>query len=211
MANSYLSQSVGLEWRFSFSQAEMILSDHIPPPARSSYLAFKAVVKDHINRKLDFFSYQYHAIPSYVLKTILFKEVETKPKTYWAGGTIIEDFLELLFAKLVDCIVAKSCSNYWLPKLNLLKDITDADKDFFLSKLGIIRMDLRSFVGDNWLECQRCIRLRCCASCYKPPKFKHAIEAQPDKCGCCDVAYQYSDESCCCGPMTYDNEYFDVY
>ena len=47
---SHYGQSPGLEWRFSFSQAELLLSDSVPTQARSAYLAFKAVVKKHVNR-----------------------------------------------------------------------------------------------------------------------------------------------------------------
>lgn len=44
-----MSQASSLEWRYLFSQAEIILSDHLPPPARTAFLAFKATVKMHIN------------------------------------------------------------------------------------------------------------------------------------------------------------------
>ena len=82
MSESYLGTSAVLEWRYSFSQAEMLLADNIPEQARTSYLALKAVVKTHINREYDDEGYP-HKIPSYALKTILFFEVENLKEDYW--------------------------------------------------------------------------------------------------------------------------------
>ena len=39
------AQSSGLEWRYSFSQAEIFLSDNIPKDARTAFLALKALNK----------------------------------------------------------------------------------------------------------------------------------------------------------------------
>ena len=82
MSESYLGTSAVLEWRYSFSQAEMLLAYNIPEQARTSYLALKAVVKTHINREYDDEGYR-HKIPSYALKTILFFEVENLKEDYW--------------------------------------------------------------------------------------------------------------------------------
>jgi len=69
-------QSPGLEWRYSFSQAEIIMSGHIPAPARTAYLAFKAMVKRHLNIREG-------KISSYALKCIMFSVVEKKKPDYW--------------------------------------------------------------------------------------------------------------------------------
>ena len=71
-------QSPGLEWRYSFSQAEMILSDNIPAPARSAYLSFKAINKRHLNMKG-------REMGSYALKCILLSVVESKNAQFWEG------------------------------------------------------------------------------------------------------------------------------
>jgi len=59
-------QSPGLEWRYSFSQAEIM----------TAYLAFKAMVKRHLNIREG-------KISSYALKCIMFSVVEKKKPDYW--------------------------------------------------------------------------------------------------------------------------------
>ena len=71
-------RSRGIEWRYSFSQAEIILSDWIPAPARTAFLAFKAVNKRYVETKG-------RRMGSYVLKCILLRLVESKTRAYWNG------------------------------------------------------------------------------------------------------------------------------
>ena len=75
-------RSLGIEWRYSFSQAEIILSDSIPAPARTAFLAFKAVNKRYIETKG-------RRMGSYVLKCILLRLVESKTPDYWTGKVCV--------------------------------------------------------------------------------------------------------------------------
>ena len=70
--------SPGLEWRYSFSQPEIILAANVPRAARTAYLAFKALVKRHFNKRFG-------KIPSYALKCIMFRVVESMPIRFWEG------------------------------------------------------------------------------------------------------------------------------
>jgi len=74
-----LGRSPGLEWRYSFSQAEIILCQNLPSEARTAFVTFKAMVKKHINSKLS----DTIKISSYSLKCILFRVVESRSKTFW--------------------------------------------------------------------------------------------------------------------------------
>ena len=76
----------GLEWRYSFSQPEIILSKYLPAPARTAFLAFKALVKRHFNRSSG-------KISSYSLKCIMYRVVEKLPKEFWENDEceIVED------------------------------------------------------------------------------------------------------------------------
>ena len=73
----------GLEWRYSFSQPEILLSTEIPPLAKTAFLAFKAFVKRHCNTATV-------KIRSYALKCILYAIVETKPSEYWQTTVQVE-------------------------------------------------------------------------------------------------------------------------
>ena len=46
-------QAPTLEWRYSFSQPELELSDCIPEPAKQAFMALKAVNKAHLRSHLD--------------------------------------------------------------------------------------------------------------------------------------------------------------
>ena len=81
-------QSPGLEWRYSFSQAEIIMSRYIPAPEKTAYLAFKALVKRHLNKSQG-------KICSYALKCILFSVVEKKKPDYWKMEKAIAENLFL--------------------------------------------------------------------------------------------------------------------
>ena len=78
--NTKFGRSPRLEWRYSFSQAEIILAKHIPQPAKSAYLAFKALVKRHLNKREG-------KICSFALKCIMFRLVERKSKAHWRMKT----------------------------------------------------------------------------------------------------------------------------
>ena len=81
------AQSSGLEWRYSFSQAEIFLSDHIPKDARTAFLALKVLNKRHLNMKG-------HSTKSYALKSILFFCLDKHKSDYWESETasVVEDF-----------------------------------------------------------------------------------------------------------------------
>ena len=107
--NSYLSQSSVLEWRFSFSQPEILLAEALHDLPRTAYLAFKATIKRHINALPDQFL-NFHKIPSYVLKSIMFREAECIPYGYWddnKADEITENFFKQLMERLRDCFRRK--------------------------------------------------------------------------------------------------------
>ena len=81
------AQSSGLEWRYSFSQAEIFLSGNIPKDAHTAFLALKALNKPHLNMESQ-------STKSYALKSILFCCVEKQKPDYWERETaiVVEDF-----------------------------------------------------------------------------------------------------------------------
>ena len=160
LAESFLSNSVALEFRYSFSQAEVILSDNILEKARITFLAFKAAIKKMVNYVSDK-SKKFHEISTYVLKTILFMQVEAKQNWYWQQIFVLELFFRDLLEKLMECVEARNCPMYWNPSINLLADMTKEDIAFIKKSLDVVSADIVSAMADDWLELQRCVQLNC--------------------------------------------------
>lgn len=195
MLESYLGTSAVLEWRYSFSQAEMLLADNIPEVARTSYLALKAVVKTHINRAFDDQGCA-HKIPSYALKTILFYEVEKLDKSYWAVEQSEseekmknrENFFWILFDSLCKSIQEKQCAHYWINTLDLFSDMKEDDFAFMNGKLDKIRADPVKHLASEWLEWNRYMQKQCCSSCVhleESDRYVYGDDLEPVACWCC--------------------------
>ena len=161
---TFLSQGVALEFRYSFSQAEIILSDNLPDNARTVFLAFKGTIKKVVNYIHDKKG-KFHRIPSYVLKTILLWEIETKPESYWNEADILENFFLELLASLRKCFNERVCQMYWNPHVSLLQGMENDDFIFVSDRLQYIRENLLEAIADDWLELERCVRLNCCKCC----------------------------------------------
>lgn len=236
---SYLNQGAVLEWRYSFSQAEMILADEMPEVARTVFLAFKAVIKTHINNAVNSSKYKFHEISSYVLKTILFYEVERTPEEFWKEDQVECKFFNRLMDVLYKCMETQRCDHYWIPKINLLVDKFPEDFQFFLERLNAIRGNYVIHLTSDWLEFQRCIRFHCCNCCMSEGRDLKQITGLQKRtkiedgtycCVCCKCMFSYDSNAwrwkvkrwpwkalwnCRCkrryGPIEYDPELFEVY
>ena len=100
-------------------------------------------------------SKKFHEIPTYLLKTILFFQVEMKENWYWEQEFVLEIFFRDLLEKLMECIEARNCPMYWNPSINLLADMTKEDIAFIKKRLDIISANIVSAMADDWLELQR--------------------------------------------------------
>ena len=200
---------MALEFRYSFAQAEIILSDNIPENARITFLAFKATIKKMVNYVSDK-SKKFHEIPTYVLKTILFMQVETKENWYWEQEFVLELFFRDLLEKLMECIETRNCPMYWNPSINLLADITKEDVAFIKKRLDIVSADVVSAVADDWLELQRCVRLNCCGCCVAPRSKTNIVERDIKRHSLIKIPCKYHDKNCC-GKMRFDEDINYVY
>ena len=201
-AQTFLSKGVALEFRYSFSQAEIILSDNIPENARITFLAFKGTIKKMVNYVSDR-SGKFHEIPSYVLKTILFNQAETKENSYWNQTDVLDKFFRDLLRKLTECVTARACPMYWNPSINLLDGMSEEDAKFIKERLDIISADIVKAIADDWLELERCVRLNCCGCCVIPPTVRNVVEPDIKRhhliaIPCCYVS------SKCCKKMEFD-------
>ena len=192
MMDSYLGTSAVLEWRYSFSQAEMILADNIPEKARTSYLAVKAVIKTHINKDFDDNGYA-HKIPSYVLKTILFFEVEIRDEKYWESSDdndVAVDFFWVLLNSLRQKIGWKKCPHYWIETMNLFADMEDGDFEFMEAKLKEVYDKPVKYIASEWLEWNRYMR-----KTFAPSYINRAYERRTVFGDAMEPV-----EFCCCAP-----------
>ena len=105
-------------WRFSFSQAEVELSKLISDDARKCLLALKIVLK-------DFLTYTCSKLSSYHLKTIYLHRLERTGLEFWSendGGGCEYAFMVLL-RDLKIALDSGECNHFWIPQINLFKDI----------------------------------------------------------------------------------------
>ena len=203
------SNGVALEFRYSFSQAEIILSDNIPEKARTTFLAFKGTIKKMVNHVPDK-SKKYHQIPSYVLKTILFMQVEIKENSYWEQEFVLEIFFRDLMEKLIECIKAKNCPMYWNPSINLLGDMSEGDLAFINQRLDIVSADILNAIADDWIELEQCVRLNCCGCCVVPDTKRYKLEPDVNKFHIIEIPCRYGNTNCC-GHMEFDEDVIYVY
>ena len=180
--DSYLGTSAVLEWRYSFSQAELLLADNVDQQARACYMALKATVKAHVNRKVDD-SGHYHKIQSYALKTIFFYEVEKKPITYWATD-VKEEFFNILFNSLCEKIDQRYCQHYWIKSINLFSEMDDKDVKSISECLKVIEADQLKHVASEWIEWHRFVR-RNCYSCIEKGFTTFKVEGNGSRYSCC--------------------------
>ena len=148
-----------LEWRYSFSQPEIVLSDCIPPVAKKAFVALKAINKYHLKSESDL--EEEKDIESYVLKTILLRTVERHPRDDWATMDLGTIFLEMLDG-LHKALDSGHCSHFWIESINLLKDYPQERLAVLADKVAKIQKKPNEYVADNWLELTRCIQKNCC-------------------------------------------------
>ena len=204
--NTTFSQSPGLEWRFSFSQAEMVLSAEIPEKARGAYLALKAVNKRYLSKGFI------KALPSYVMKCVLLQMMEETEAQFWESH---HEFVDV-FIKMLD-ILHQHLSNgvfphYWIPNIDLTKDLDTLTTDTLCQKVNAVRNKPQEFVAENWLEVTRCLRLNCCSCCACGKSASHRkCCGKSTCCPLCLIPCAYGDNMCCLGPCPYDKLNMDVY
>ena len=129
-----------LEWRFSFSSAELLLSSAIKPWEKQCLMVLKALRRKYFQKP--------KVIASYHLKTVLFHVLESLPhhkRESLSRGAM----LEKLFSELISCVRDKNLPNFFIPENNMFRHYEDADLFTVLSKLQDIRRNLLSYLTDD--------------------------------------------------------------
>ena len=213
--NTTYSQSPGLEWRYSFSQAELLLSDprNIPHEARVAFLALKAVNKQYFQKGLP----EGQKLASFALKCILFEEMEnTEPESWATPHGFIEIFNRLL-DRLRQCLVNGRFPHYWIEGMDLFQGLFRDTLDELQHKVEVVRHNPQEHIADNWLEVTRWMRKKCCKCCafgkqqHLHRNMSDALVKQQSKCPWVSVPFSYDDSASCVGPCPYDKINMDVY
>ena len=103
-----------LEWRISFSNAEIILAMIRTNVQKRVYYMFKTICKEYLHSS--------DVIQTYHLKTIMMWATEQNPPEYWREDNLAQSVLGLL-DDLQHAAATGVLKHYFTPKLNLFKYI----------------------------------------------------------------------------------------
>ncbi len=111
------------DFRLSFSCAETMLTEALSPLQHRVMRAFKAVVKYHQSILHPTFE---GIVSSYYLKTVAFWYFEKSPREIWTEETLVHHLVALL-QELAEAFRVKNLPMYFMPKVNLLRDVDDPE------------------------------------------------------------------------------------
>ena len=106
-----------LEWRLSFSLAELHLARLRNDVQRKCYILLKAIYYQHLKPLIV-----NKILVSYHLKTLMFWVCEKVPHQVWTPDHIGECVL-LILEELLRFLVEKNCPHFFLPQINLFGNV----------------------------------------------------------------------------------------
>ena len=101
-----------LEWRISFSKAELALAENRTHVQKKCYYIFKTMFKEYFQ--------EFDIVTTYYLKTIMMWAMEQNPPEYWIESNIGRAVLGLL-DDLYEALITGYLPHYFIPQNNLLK------------------------------------------------------------------------------------------
>ena len=104
-----------LEWRISFSKAELTLAEHRTHVQKKCFYIFKTILKEYLGKS--------GVISTYYLKTIMMWAMEQNPPESWREDNIGQAVLGLL-DDLHQALVIGNLQHYFIPQHNLLRHIS---------------------------------------------------------------------------------------
>ena len=119
-----------LEWRLSFSKAELTLAENRTDVQKKCYYIFKSVVKENLDSDI---------VSTYHLKTLMMWAIEQNPPEYWKENNVGQAVLGLL-DDLLQAVEKGFLAHYFIKEINLLRDKSSialcqvASKILFLQK-----------------------------------------------------------------------------
>ena len=115
------------------------------------FIGIKVIAKDYL----------YVICPklkSYHLKMIFFNCMQTRDPALWCEENI-ENSFHYLLSKVIDCVEAKNCTNFWFPQINMFDEFEDVDFKRLLKKLMEISKQPSNFMDLDLDLNRKCL---CC-------------------------------------------------
>ena len=130
-----------IEFRFSFSLAEVDLFSQMSHDQKQCYVTFKAFVT-----KCPYFLAQQNKndnekLKSYQLKTIFLWACETIPKDEWTTPSGLTRCFLFLIDQLLICLTTKSLPGYFIPEYNLFDTLPREQLEYFANVVHFIRLN----------------------------------------------------------------------
>ena len=150
-----LSKDKETEFRFSFSEAELILFGTLTCEQRKCFIAFKALVKYSIY-KLEYKTKQdINYLSSYCLKTIFLWACETIPVDHWQTPNGWSKCLLYMIDNLYASVKDRNLPGYFIPESNLLDNMTQSGP--LLAGIETLRSDPISHAA-IFIDATKCFR-----------------------------------------------------
>ena len=132
---SYPGGNEDLDWRFSFSTAELELTKHWTDEQNLAYLIFKSIYYDQLYIPHE--NSVHNSISSYCLKTIMMWACEDEDEEFWTESNMMSCVSFLLYQ--LKMALQKSClQHYFIDNLNLLQDVEPLFMDNIIQKVTSI-------------------------------------------------------------------------
>ncbi len=125
-----------LEWRLSFSQAEIILSNNMTNVQKNCYKFINAIHNKELQNP--------KVLTTYHMKTVFLWILETFPDSQWTEETTADRVCDILYEVLIFLTEGK-LPHYFLPELNLLDGFSHDEIDSVTKKLTSIIHNLDQY------------------------------------------------------------------
>ncbi|KAI0237358.1 hypothetical protein LSAT2_012137, partial [Lamellibrachia satsuma] len=136
------SRNPDVEWRHSFSVAELTLAQSLTDSQLQCYVLLNAIVMHELNHS--------NVLSSYHLKTVFFWQCEKIPASEWSKDTGLAANLLWLLDELVYCVATHCLPHYFIPENNLFDHINlDFLSDVARTISSIRRDPLRHVLAFN--------------------------------------------------------------
>lgn len=102
-----------MEWRYSFSLAEILIVHSFNGIQFRIYGLMKIILNDILKHQIPD-----NTLCSYFIKTTVFWVIEETPSSHWCEDNVIQ-LLDLCLKKLMSCVYNEYCPNYFIPTQNI--------------------------------------------------------------------------------------------
>lgn len=129
-----------LEWRFSFSSAELLLSSAVKPWQKQTLMVLKALRRKYLQEP--------KVVASYHLKTLLFWVLESMPDQIQESccrGTLLKRLLD----ELISCLKAKNLPHFFIPENNMFCHYEDKHLLTVQSKVQDMQENLLLYLTED--------------------------------------------------------------